>query len=446
MKKGIAIVCAMVLAQICLADGLQQKYEKAYYLETAKGQTSKAAAIYKSIIDEEVTDQNRETIRKSLLQLLGIATLREHEPTIQECQEKLLRETDTSLQQLIDIAQPDTTIHLPSGTYTNTVVINKNLTLKGADCDTTILSVTADKPLIQAEPKQQIALASLTLKSQLGTSQRTDPPGCTLLSSDATVTVSNCAFVALGNSKRSPVSVLVRGFSEVQLVDCRFQGFEYPIFFSEGSKGLVKGCIVQNPGHCGFMSHSDSEVVVEDSIFTGSAFHGVRSTGGTIHLKNNLIINNRNRGIYLGNKSTHGEISNNAIIGNGTGISAFASSDVEIEHNVILNNEHTGIDTRGSCRIAVKDNIIAQNGKFGFAVYEGDHTRFSMKKNTIWGNESPSLDYDLQGSTIEEDPEFTDAENGDFSVGNKAVQSAEQGLSDPDLISALWATFKEAVQ
>ncbi len=444
MKTGMIVACLLAIAQVCAADDLQQRYEKAYYLETAKGQPTKAAEIYKTIIDAEVTDQNRKTIKKSLLQLLHIATKHKQTGTIRECQEKLLANTNTSIQDLIDIAEPGTTIHIPSGTYTNTLVLGKNLKLQGAGRDTTILEATADRPLIHIQPKLKIEIESLTLKSQLETGQRTDPPGCTVLAADTTATIHDCAFIAMGNNQRSPVSVLVQGFSEIQLLDCRFLGFEYPMIYSNGSKGLVKDCIVLNPGHCGFISHPGSEITIEGNIFSGSGFHGVRTTGGTIHLKDNLIINNKNRGVYLGNKSAHGEISNNAIIGNGTGISCFSSTEVEIENNLILDNAHTGMDTRGSCRIEVRDNIIAGNAKTGFAVYEGEHNKFKIGKNTFWNNGSPSTDFDLPSSTVEEDPGFTDPEHGNYTVGNSSVRKAKHGLTDPDIIERLWKQHKEA--
>jgi hypothetical protein len=42
-------------------------------------------------------------------------------------------------------------------------------------------------------------------------------------------------------------------------------------------------------------------------------------------MTDNLIINNANRGVYLGNKSARGTIANNVIIDNGTGIGGIAA-------------------------------------------------------------------------------------------------------------------------
>jgi parallel beta-helix repeat protein len=46
---------------------------------------------------------------------------------------------------------------------------------------------------------------------------------------------------------------------------------------------------------------------------------------GTLNMTDNLIINNANRGVYLGNKSARGTIANNVIIDNGTGIGGIAA-------------------------------------------------------------------------------------------------------------------------
>ncbi len=443
MKAGTTLIALLAVARLCVANELQQQYEKAYYLETAKGQVKPAVAIYNEISDAEPTDENKAAIKQSLLRLLHIGTVRKHDATIKDCHEKLLSKTDCTIQELIDAARPGTTIYIPAGNHEGHMVIHKALTLKGADRETAILEVTSDQPLIHVPKKQKLTIESLTLKSQLETSERTDPPGCAVLAKDSTVIVRDCSVVALGSIKRSPLGIYIQGFSNVQLLDCRFEGYAYPIFYGEGTEGLVKDCVVRNPGDCGFMSHADSEVTIEGNIFTGSAKHGVRSTGGTIHLKNNLIIKNRNRGVYLGNKTTHGEIINTAIVGNGSGISAFASSDVEIENNVIIGNGYSGIDTRYYGQIQVKNNIVANNQKTGFAVFEEGSTKFKVGDNTFHGNGEPSTDYDLPSSTIAENPKFADPDSGNFKTGNSEIMKAEHGLTNPEVIANLWKKYEE---
>ena len=443
MKTGTLLIAGILAAQLCTANELQQKYEKAYYLETAKGQAKQAATLYKVISEAEPTEKNKPVIKQSLLRLLHIATVRKHEATIKECHEKLLQKTDATIQELVDATKTGGTVHIPVGKHEGTVILDKKIKLKGANRETCILEATSDQPLIHVPQKQTVEIESLTLRIQRETSERTDPPGCAVLAQDSKVIIRDCAVIAPADSKRCPLGMFVQGFAEVQILNSHFVGYAYPIFYGEGSAGVVKGCTIRNPGDCGFMSHAGSEVTIEGNIFSGSEKHGVRSTGGTIHVRNNLIMRNRNRGIYLGNKTTHGEISNNAIVGNGSGISAFASADVEIENNVILGNGFSGIDTRTYGRITVKNNIIADNEKTGFAVFEEGSTKFRVGKNTFYGNGGSSADFDLPSSTLKEDPQFINPDKGDFSVGNANVKSAQHGLTNPSVISLLWKKDKE---
>ncbi len=443
MKSGVFWIAILFTAQVCIANELQQQYEKAYFLETSKGQTKQAIAIYKTISEKEPNKENEVAIKQSLLRLLHIATIHKSESTIKECHEKLLQKTDTTIQKLVDAAKPDSTIYIPEGLYSEPVSIDKNLTLKGANRATCIIEVTADQPLVYAAPKSKVTIESLTLKNQLETSQKTDPPGYTLVAQDATVVARDCLFIALGNIKRSPVSVFARGFSNVQLEECRFEGFEYTIQYGEGTKGLVKDCIIQDSGHCGITAYEDSDVTIQNNVITGSLYHGIRSTGGTIHVRDNLIIDNRNRGIYLGSKPAHGSIINNVIIGNSTGISAFSYTDTKIENNLILNSGYSGIDTRNTCKISVKNNIFSGNSR-GFSVQDPQGgNKFKVVRNTFWKNEQTSGDYKLPSTTIEENPQFKDPTTGNFAIENSKVKSAGHGLSNPEPIASLWKQYVE---
>ena len=442
MKTGKWMLGALVWANLCAASELSQKYEKAYYLETAKGQMKDAAALYQSIADEEPTAENKAAIKKSLLRLLHIGTARKHQPTILDARESLLTKGGATIQELVDLTAKGATLQIPAGEFEGPIVLNKDITLKGAG-EATVLTATADAPLINVAKKVEAALEGLTLKARRETSDRVDPPSCTVYVKDAKATLQNCSVIAPDNIQRCPLGVLVTGFSEVSLIDSHFEGHANPIIYAEGTKGAIQGCIVRNPSDCGFTSHANSEVTIEGNIFAGSAKHGIRCTGGTIHVRDNLIIKNRSRGFYLGNKTSHGEIINNAIIENGRGVNTHASCDIEIENNVIYKNTYTGVDTPSYGRIQVKNNIIAENEKAGFMVYEKGNHKFKVGKNTFWGNGVPAQDYKLPSSTLEENSNFANAANGDFTPENKAVKSTGHGLTNPAAIKVLWEKYKE---
>ena len=101
--------------------------------------------------------------------------------------------------------------------------------------------------------------------------------------------------------------------------NCRFSGFDYVVCYGQGTEGVVQDCLIADCGHQGVINYDGATLTVQRNIITGSKFHAVRCTGGILNVKDNLLIKNANRGIYLGNRTGRGTITNNLIVGNGTG-------------------------------------------------------------------------------------------------------------------------------
>ncbi len=360
-------------------------------------------------------------------------------------------ETGTSkaadnLQVLIDAARAGGVVNVPRGTYRKPLRIDKALTLKGSDRDACVLDVTADVPAVLITTKNAVTLESLTIKWQRATSDRTEDPACGVVLKDAKATIDDCRLLAPGGDTRCPAAVLAYGFSKLHLDDCRFDGYEFTVQFARGAEGVVENCVFVKPGHCGVTVSSDSKAVIRRNVVTGSAYHALRCTGGELEVTDNLIIKNKNRGLYLGNKSAKGEVSNNVILGNGTGISGFANSEVDIENNVILESGYSGIDFRQSCELSVKNNILAKNERGIIQFKEGGRGRNTVGSNTLWNNKTDTEGLDKTGKTVASDPGFKDAENGDFTVTAASVRSAKHGLKDPAPFVELWKKWKAAVE
>lgn len=79
----IIIALILTLAASTFASDLSQLYEKAYYLETAKGQTEEALEIYKQIIASDATDEMQPIIIQSLERML-VLHKRSRNKTLQE--------------------------------------------------------------------------------------------------------------------------------------------------------------------------------------------------------------------------------------------------------------------------------------------------------------------------------------------------------------------------
>ena len=152
----------------------------------------------------------------------------------------------------------------------------------------------------------------------------------------------------------------------------------------------------------------------------------------------NLVIANKNRGFYLGNKNAHGVVTNNVIQDNATGISAFGGSDVLIKNNLIMGSSYAGLDTRDSCAIQIHGNLFLDNTK-GIVVFkESGRNQFTLGRNSFWKNGMDAENIDLPSNSFLTDPLLESTEQGDFSPSSELISANKQGLSDPNVFGPLW--------
>lgn len=346
-------------------------------------------------------------------------------------------------QKLIQQAKPGAVVTLPAGVYGKPITIDKPLTLKASEPTKCILEVTADQPALMIASKGRVVVEGLTIKWHLATSGQPQGLPCAVAAKDSKATIQNCQILALGGFKRSPSGVQCQGFSDVNLQKCRFEGFNFCINYAGGAEGKVTDCVVLKPGHCGITVYSDSKIEVARTIVTGSGYHGIRSTGGTLAAYDNLIAKNNNRGIYLGNKPARGYVRNNIILSNASGISAFGQSKVAVTNNLILNSSYVGLDTRDSCQLTVKNNIFQGNAKGVILVAEGGKSKVKFGKNSFWENGSDTENLEIPRGSLTVDPRFRAPEQGDYTAQAKEVMAEKQGLSNPDIVRPLLETWAE---
>ncbi|MDF7808403.1 right-handed parallel beta-helix repeat-containing protein [Pontiellaceae bacterium B12219] len=179
------------------------------------------------------------------------------------------------------------------------------------------------------------------------------------------------------------------------------------------------------------------------NIITGSRYHGIRCTGGEIEADSNLVIRNKNRGFYIGNRSAIGEISNNLIVDNATGINVFANSKLEIDHNVIIRSGYAGLAIADTAKLKIENNIIADNetGIVGFSSEKGREPDIDIKgKNLLFGNKAASENADLSSKVLEKNPGFSHPEKGLF---KSAIHDI--GLENPKELQSLWIKWQAAL-
>jgi beta-lactamase regulating signal transducer with metallopeptidase domain/nitrous oxidase accessory protein NosD len=348
------------------------------------------------------------------------------------------------LQSLIDCAKAGDTVIVPKGIYKEPIDINKSLTLKGESRAECVFEITADRPaiFIDTKSKGEVVVEDLTIKWQLATSNKGIERPFALGVKDTQAEIKNCSFVPLGNSQRSPVAVRADGFSNLNISRSRFEGFEYVICYGQGTKGKTTDCLIMDCGHQGIINYTGATLHVERNVITGSKFHAVRCTGGTLHVKDNLLINNANRGIYLGNRSGSGTITNNLIINNAVGIGAFASAKYEISNNVIADSSYSGIGMYKSCYLTIRDNIFLNNERGWVMFDKGEKGGNTSYRNTFRKNKVDDENFSKTANSINADPGFMDPENGDFSLKPGPAKENKQGLTNPQLFKDLWKIWK----
>ncbi len=349
------------------------------------------------------------------------------------------------LQKLIDEAPDGATVTVPKGTYVTPVEITKPLVLRGESFQECIVEVTADEPalLIDTLGRGQVTVENLTIKWQQATDGRSESPrssSSALWVKESDVLIRSCLFTPLGDNRRCPTAVRIDDHSDVTIDACRFNGFEFTVCYGPGSGGVVQNCVLINPGHQGVTGYENSTLRVERTIVVGSGYHGLRCTGGTLHARDNILVDNRVSGVYLGNKDGRGTVINNLLLRNAEGIAGFYRADFSVENNVIADSTVAGVGAWSTCRLNVRNNVF-QNNATALIVYPKDSPDINIiGRNLFWQNIANAKDCVLPADSIQADPRFADPNAGDFS----SIAARGQGLTDPQVIRQLWPRYEQA--
>jgi hypothetical protein len=343
----------------------------------------------------------------------------------------------STLQQMIDRAETGESITLPKGTWKEPVQIKKALKIRGADAGASVIDVISDSPAIFVESKGDVQIENLTVRWKRETSDRKPFIQAAIATKDSKLKLQNVRFIAPDDKVRCPSALTVTGFSEIEVKECEFEGFDFTIQAGDGARGVISDCIIRKPGHCGITVGNSGKLEITGNIVTGSEFHAVRCTGGELIARNNLIVANKNRGFYLGNKAARGEIINNAIVGNGTGISGFGGSEVRIANNYIAESDFAGIDMRDQCRLNIDRNTVVNNARGIVLFKEAGQNKNTVLINALGGNKIETEGFekapDLQRVDATQQPR----------EGNFVLENARGfGLTEPERIQQLWTKYR----
>jgi len=339
-----------------------------------------------------------------------------------------------------------------SGTYSTPLRIANPLVLRGEDASRCVFDVKANEPAIHICNAGKVSLENLTIRWSLAsTRSRPDlPVAVAVENTEATLT--NCRIQAMGTGKRAPQALAATGRSALRFASGQCDGFEFTAMFVDQARGEIVDSVFRNAGHCAITLHRGSRATISRSVICGSGYHGVRSSGGHLDLRDNLLADNRVSGAYLGNRNAHGIVRNNAFVGNGQGIASYYRSDVTIEHNLFVGSKYAGIGTWDSCPLTIRRNSFVQNGS-GVTRYVGktkmSPARLVLDSNHYWQNTEDTVECEKSATALGGDPLFVSQKEGDFTPSSNSTLLDDEGRSQAGLVQTepireLWQRWKHA--
>ena len=225
----------------------------------------------------------------------------------------------------------------------------------------------------------------------------------------------------------------------VEILDNIFTGTQtIPVLFLIADSSIVQGNTVNitngSTSHGIYIMHGNQNII-RNNYITGMKKYGIHvydenKYGHYTAIKNYIIENN----VVVGSKSSSG-----IIIGSGSANGIIPIDGVVVRNNLIINNSESGIYVykKGANKnIEIYNNTIYGNGGDGIYIPSGSNTRDVLIKNNIFAQNGFNIRLDnvdnlivshnlyyqpssvgngvIDAAPIYKDPLFINADNGDF--------------------------------
>lgn len=360
----------------------------------------------------------------------------------------------SALQAQIDAAAPNATLTIPAGGYAGPLKIDKPISLVGSGATDCVIECFADEPAIRIQGADGVTLKNVTVRWGLKSTEVKERELAAVVIRDSKVVLDGCALEPKDRPRNTSCGLMALGRTDVVFTQGRTTGFEYTFLFTEGANGTITHSVLRDSGHCAVQGHQGTTIKVEGCILSGCEYHGVRSTGGTMEVRNNIIRNNNHAGAYLGNSSAHGVIENNLFVGNRGGIWSFAASDVAIRNNVFIDSKSEAIGFHASCSLTIERNSFVNN-PIALVQYSPEKSPgrngATTKGNHFWTNGTDAKDFEKEPDALEGEPKFADPANFDYTpIDPSPLRLADggraAGLLDSEAIALIWRRGKEALE
>jgi parallel beta-helix repeat protein len=150
----------------------------------------------------------------------------------------------------------------------------------------------------------------------------------------------------------------IKNVNNVTVVGCEIYNFTYGVYIQNSYNINLVNLTVRDNNFTGiYIGALAYNITVENSIIGdygtemqkyGVWLHGSRPGGGDSLIRNNIFVNNTQRGIYLSDSSDRNSIISNNISGSTDGVFINESDGHNIYNNTIYNNSNAGINSLDS--------------------------------------------------------------------------------------------------
>ena len=216
-------------------------------------------------------------------------------------------------------------------------------------------------------------------------------------------------------SNHSSVDIIgceIRRNASASYPDC------YGIYCVSGSDVNIANCVIAENEGSGIWSQ-DSSLGLRNSIIEDNADYGIYEYNppGASIIANNIFRGNGDDAIYFAQFASGPEIRNNWIYSNaGSGIETYNSPNIipepsaAIVNNTIVGNDEYGVESNYAADVEISNCIIWDNGSD--ELHAGDSDTFTVTYSCIEGGYGVTEDHNIESA-----PRFVEADFNNFHLG-----------------------------
>jgi len=234
------------------------------------------------------------------------------------------------IQQIIDDADPYSTLIFEEGEYNQRFEITKPLKILGKDANKTIIDMSTEKnkPIITIS-SPNVSISNITIKNTgpglyasgiriigkettLNNCKFLDTPIGVSIWSDSNI-INNCLFINCSDEGIVLLSTILSTANNNLIENCTFENNCDGIELQQSCNNTIKFCILNNNYHSGIdgISNNNNYNLILNCTITNNSVHGIYLTNSHDNLIKNCVFYNNTDGNIITPRSNNTTVQNN---------------------------------------------------------------------------------------------------------------------------------------